>query len=137
MRISDWSSDVCSSDLLEWDFDDSSVLQDFTAGVRYTDRSAINRSTPYNWQFLSAPWAGNSLPLTNYAISNPFDADLFYGEGTGIVRHAPFFNWPTLRNGGETFLNFSLAACPSAGHGPSPHNRTNSTANDNGQEPRT
>src|SRR3546814_1167473 len=80
MRISDWSSDVCSSDLLEWDFDDSSVLQDFTAGVRYTDRSAINRSTPYNWQFLSAPWAGNSLPLTNYAISNPFDADFFYGE---------------------------------------------------------
>ncbi|MCM8729979.1 TonB-dependent receptor [Hephaestia sp. GCM10023244] len=119
---------------LEWDFDESSVLQDFTAGVRYTDRSAINRSTPYNWQFLSAPWGGSpiapdGLRLTKYAISNPFDSSFFYGDGTGIVGAVPFFNWPTLRNGGETFLNLSKAAGPSC-CGPYPRTLIDYTGND-------
>jgi TonB-dependent receptor len=100
---------------LEWDFDEDSPLQSFTAGVRYTDRSAVNRSTPYNWQFLSAPWGGsatapNGLRLTDYAISNPFDSSFFYGKGTGIVGGVPFYNWTSLQNGGPTFMALSQAA---------------------------
>ena len=123
---------------LEWDFDDDSPLKSFTAGVRYTDRSAINRSTPYNWQFLSAPWAGNSLALNNYAISNPYDSSFFYGKGTGVVGGVPFLNWEMLRNGGQAFANLSAAAGPSGGAGPYPRTLIDYTGNDiNTQSERT
>ncbi|HEX7851500.1 MAG TPA: TonB-dependent receptor [Sphingomonas sp.] len=119
---------------LEWDFDDDSPLKTFTAGVRYTDRSAINRSTPYNWQFLSAPWGGsptapNGLTLTPYAISNPFDSSFFYGKGTGVVGGVPFLNWEMLRNGGQAFANLSAAAGPSC-CGPYPRKLIDYTGND-------
>src|SRR3546814_5244898 len=47
-----------------------------------------------------------------------------------IVGNVPFFNWPTLRNGGETFLNLSHAAGPSGGAGPYPRNLIDYTGND-------
>jgi TonB-dependent receptor len=100
---------------LEWDFDDDSPLKSFTAGVRYTDRSAINRSTPYNWQFLSAPWGGsatapNGLRLNGYSVQNPFDSSFFYGNATGVVGNVPFYEWHTLQNGALAFSNLSQAA---------------------------
>lgn len=79
---------------LEWDFDDESALRAFTAGVRYTDRSAVNRSTPYNWTFLSAPWAGNSVPFSDYAIANPF-TDNFFG-GKSVVQTVPSLDFDRL-----------------------------------------
>lgn len=121
---------------LEWNFDEDSPLQSFTAGVRYTDRSAVNRSTPYNWQFLSAPWGGNAntppgqgLGLANYAISNPFDSTFFHGKGTGIVGGVPFYNWTSLQNGGATFLALSQAAGASC-CGPYPRTLVDYTGND-------
>jgi iron complex outermembrane receptor protein len=100
---------------LEWSFDDDSPLKSFTAGVRYTDRSAINRSTPYNWQFLSAPWGGsatapNGLRLNGYEIQNPFDSSFFYGKGTGVVGNVPFLEWHRLRDGATAFSQLSQAA---------------------------
>lgn len=35
---------------LRWDFDDSRFLRDLRMGVRYTDRDAITRGSPWNWQ---------------------------------------------------------------------------------------
>jgi len=66
--------------------------------------SAVNRSTPYNWQFLSAPWGGNTnapngLRLTPYATANPFDASFYHGDATGVVGLVPFYNYLTLIDG--------------------------------------
>lgn len=127
---------------LEWDFDDDSPLKAFTAGVRYTDRSAINRSTPYNWQFLSAPWGGNTnapngLRLPAYSIINPFDDSFYHGQGTGVVGAVPFYNVSSLMNGPETFLALSQAAGASC-CGPFPRTLVQFTGNDiNTQSERT
>jgi TonB-dependent receptor len=119
---------------LEWDFDDDSPLQTFTAGIRYTDRSAVNRSTPYNWQFLSAPWGGNAnapngLRLTPYAITNPFDESFYHGDATGVVGRVPFFAYGPLITGPATFLALSQAAGPSC-CGPFPRTVVQFTGND-------
>ncbi len=119
---------------LEWSFDDNSPLQSFTAGVRYTDRSAINRSTPYNWQFLSAPWGGsttapNGLLLTPYAVSNPYDSSFFYGQGTGVVGNVPFLDWHIMQTGAAGFATLSQAAGQSC-CGPFPRTVITYTGND-------
>lgn len=97
---------------LEWDFDDSSFLRSFTAGVRYTDRSAINRSTPYNWTFLSAPWSGNNVvPLSAYGVTNPF-VDNFYG-GQVKVQALPALAHNRLFDAGQFFSEVYGRAGPS------------------------
>jgi len=71
---------------LEWDFDDS-FLKSLTFGVRFTDRSAINRSTPYAWSGSTA-----TTPLTDsrlMAINNPYDS-VFFGGGGYSVGGVPF-----------------------------------------------
>ncbi len=83
---------------LEWEFDYDSPLRSFTAGARYTDRSAITRSTPYNWTFVSAPWGGGPLvPFENYAIDNPNTGGPFFG-GRIDVQQLPSFDYNLLRD---------------------------------------
>lgn len=93
---------------LEWDFDDDSVFRSFTAGVRYTDRSAVNRSTPYNWTFLSAPWGGTPVPLSAYGSPNPFTNGFFDGQAT--VQNLPSFNYEMLFNPGPLFTELYARA---------------------------
>jgi TonB-dependent receptor len=93
---------------LEWDFDDDSVLRSFTAGVRYTDRSAVNRSTPYNWTFLSAPWGGTPVPLSAYGSPNPFTDGFFGGKAT--VQSLPSFNYELLFNPGPLYTELYARA---------------------------
>src|SRR3546814_6874891 len=47
MRISDWSSDVCSSDLIAWDFEDDLAWYRFGGGpLRVYNRGAFVRDYP-------------------------------------------------------------------------------------------
>ena len=85
---------------LRWDFDDG-LLSSIQGGVRYTDREAINRSTPYNWTAAAAKTtttnADGSVTTTPYtladpiaqAIPNPYQGQLF-GGNTTIVGNVPF-----------------------------------------------
>ena len=66
-----WRSD------LEYAFD-SDVLRSFKAGVRYTDRSAINRGNVWRWMGIYKPFA--DVPGGEVGI-NPF-TDFFRGQGT-------------------------------------------------------
>jgi iron complex outermembrane recepter protein len=80
---------------LEWNFDDASFLRGLTAGARYTDRSATNRSTPYVWTYLSAPWGGNAIYLDDdptYLMPNPGANNFFHGPESGSVGNVPLFN---------------------------------------------
>jgi TonB-dependent receptor len=121
---------------LEWEFDDESPLRSFTAGVRYTDRSAINRSTPFNWTFLSAPWAGNTpVPFSDYAIENPF-TDNFFG-GQSIVQTVPSFDFGRLFYPETLFAELYAKAGPSC-CGPTTRPLIDYTANDiNTQDEKT
>ncbi|RSU45374.1 TonB-dependent receptor [Sphingomonas sp. S-NIH.Pt15_0812] len=77
---------------LEWDFDDS-ILTSVQGGIRYTDREAINRSTPYNWTGASPTNAdGTPLNLANpiaLGLVAPYGA-LFGGDGGAIVGPVPY-----------------------------------------------
>ncbi len=77
---------------LEWDFDDS-ILTSIQGGIRYTDREAINRSTPYNWTSASPTNAdGTPLNLANpIALGqvSPYGA-LFDGNGGAIIGPVPY-----------------------------------------------
>lgn len=77
---------------LQWDFDDS-ILTSIQGGVRYTDREAINRSTPYNWTAAAPTNAdGTPLNLANPAalgINSPYGA-LFGGKGDAIIGSVPY-----------------------------------------------
>jgi len=72
---------------LEWHFDDG-FLKSLQGGLRYTDRSSVNRSTPYNWTA-----ANTGLTLASpesLGIPNPYYSTFFGGEGAGIVGPVPF-----------------------------------------------
>lgn len=45
---------------LRWDFLDSDLLNDLRMGVRYTDRSAITRSSGWNWQKIAPAGTDNA-----------------------------------------------------------------------------
>ncbi len=97
---------------LEWDFDDGSFLRSFTAGGRYTDRSATNRSTPYVWSFLSAPWGGNTvIPMSDYGLQNPFTEGFF--DGRAEVQSLPGFNYFRLFDPGPLYAELYAKAGPS------------------------
>jgi hypothetical protein len=119
---------------LEWSFDDGSPLQSFTAGVRYTDRSAVNRSTPYK---LAVPVgalgrqhqrAQRPAP-TALCDQQPFDSTFFHGQATGTVGGVPFFNWHQIVDGPAAFMGLSQAAGPSC-CGPYPRTIVSFTGND-------
>ena len=89
------ASQIAARADLEWDFDEGGLLRSFTAGVRYTDRSANNRSTPYVWTFLSAPWAGNAIGLDSdprFLQVNPGADDFFSGPAQNSIGPVPLFN---------------------------------------------
>jgi TonB-dependent receptor len=76
---------------LQWDFDDGGFFQDFRAGVRATDKSAINRSTTYGtWTAVGqtcANWSGNCIKLSQVASSAaifPFRKSFLNGEGSNV-----------------------------------------------------
>ena len=63
-----WRGDV------DYKFDDG-FIKSLRFGARYTDRSAVNKNTPYNWQALSQTWMlGWYMPdlayLSDYKASN-------------------------------------------------------------------
>jgi TonB-dependent receptor len=91
---------------LEWDFDNG-FLSSIQGGIRYTDRSAINRSTPYNWTAATAT-GPDGQPLTladpiSLGIPNPYANDLFGGEGSDIVGAVPFASVALLNDPAGTF----------------------------------
>lgn len=91
---------------LEWNFDDAAFLRSLTAGARYTDRSATNRSTPYVWTYLSAPWGGNAIYLDadpTYLMRNPGANDFFHGPESGSIGNVPLFNTALLYYPEATF----------------------------------
>ncbi len=96
---------------LTWDFDNS-ILQSIQGGIRYTDRSAINRSTPYNWTYAG----GQNLTLASPASSGvlaPYGT-LFGGQGTNIVGAVPYVDAAVFNNpaaafqtlGGRSLIHF-------------------------------
>jgi len=73
---------------LEYDFLDSNWLQDVKFGVRATNRSERDMSTPYNWGVLSDTWASVNTPtgfsnlndvLTNLSTLYSF-SDFYRGK---------------------------------------------------------
>ncbi|RST31526.1 TonB-dependent receptor [Sphingomonas ginkgonis] len=76
---------------LQWDFD--GILTSIQGGLRYTDREAINRSTPYNWTSATPTNAdGSPLNLANpisQGVPAPYGA-LFGGAGADIIGPVPY-----------------------------------------------
>ena len=78
---------------LQWDFDDGGFFQDFRAGVRATDKSAINRSTTYGtWTAVGntcANWSDNNgctklSEVPGSAAKFPFRDSFLYGKGDKV-----------------------------------------------------
>ena len=91
---------------LEWSFDEGGFLESIAAGVRLTDRSANNRSAPYNWTFLSAP--PNAIWLTDdpsFLMTNPAADNFFHGKAANSIGAVPFFNTRLLWDPARTFAN--------------------------------
>lgn len=79
---------------LVWDFDEGGVLRDFRAGVRATDRSAVNRSTTYgtwtavgttcaNWSSPTGCIRLRDLPAGSAQVS-PYTRTLLGGDGANV-----------------------------------------------------
>jgi TonB-dependent receptor len=84
---------------LQWDFDNS-ILTSIQGGVRYTDREAINRSSPYNW---TAATPGLTLASPGVpGIAAPYDA-LFGGAGAGIIGAVPYVDASVFGNPAAAF----------------------------------
>ncbi len=63
---------------LEYDFEDSSWLKYFKVGLRATDRSENNTSTPYNWGVITDSWASVNTPSTVASVNYyPANASLY------------------------------------------------------------
>ena len=92
-----WRGDV------EYAFD-SSVLKSLRFGARYTDRSAVNKNTPYNWQAVSQTWMlgwyMNSLASvgTYKAPTTVYDFPRFF-NGNATLPSAVVFPALELANG--------------------------------------
>ncbi|UYY59329.1 TonB-dependent receptor [Sphingomonas sp. S2-65] len=80
---------------LTWDFEEG-FLKSISVGGRVTDRSAINRSTPYSWSGAIGT-AGLDDPRFR-AINNPFANDFFHGDSTS-VGNVPFVGMSVLNEG--------------------------------------
>ena len=84
---------------LTWDFEGDGPLRDFRSGVRYTEKSAINRGTSWgHWGGIGscASWSsmGNCFKLDaspEHAQANPFHSDFLRGDGKDII--GPTYAW--------------------------------------------
>lgn len=83
-----------------WDFDEDNFFRTFTAGVRYTDRTAINRSSSWgHWGFIGScdSWANEDAnchrlsEFPDHAQRNPFQSSFLNGDGRDIV--GPTWAW--------------------------------------------
>ena len=89
-ELNDAESWASRADLV-WEFDDS-FIRDFRAGIRHTDRTAVNRTTTYGtWAAIGqscANWSGNCIPLSDAPADTaelfPFRDDFLYGDGSDV-----------------------------------------------------
>ncbi|WNO52842.1 TonB-dependent receptor [Stakelama saccharophila] len=75
---------------LNWEFDEG-PLKSLQGGLRYTERSAVNRSTPYNWTAAINSSDGDPLTLADavsQGIPNPYAGRMF-GDRT-LMGPVPF-----------------------------------------------
>jgi TonB-dependent receptor len=97
---------------LEWDFEDS-FLTSLQGGLRYTDRDAVNRSTPYNWtgalpRTVTNPDGTTSqVPVTLTSalvpgVLSPYST-LFDGDGANIVGQVPYISANLFDNAAAAF----------------------------------
>lgn len=78
---------------LQWDFDDGGFFRDFRAGVRVTDRTAVNRSTTYGtWTAVGSTCANWSSDAGCFKLSefpdtaqlNPYKNSFLNGDGANV-----------------------------------------------------
>ncbi|RYG20393.1 MAG: TonB-dependent receptor, partial [Caulobacteraceae bacterium] len=105
---------------LVWDFDEGGVLRDFRAGVRATDRSAVNRSTTYGtWTAIGSTCANWSSPAGCIRLSDvpadqaqlsPYTRSLLGGDGANVFGDVWMWGLNQVRNPQAVFD--MLAAAP-------------------------
>jgi iron complex outermembrane receptor protein len=88
---------------VRWNFD-GGLLTSIRGGARYTDRDAVNRSTPYNY-------TGATTTLTlddpaTFGAAAPYGS-LFGGDGAGIVGPVPFVNAGLFNDPAGAFRTFT------------------------------
>lgn len=69
---------------LEYDFQDSSWLKYFKVGLRATDRTENNTSTPYNWGVITDSWASVDTPSTVASVN-------YYPQNASLYSFSNFF----------------------------------------------
>lgn len=88
---------------LAWDFDNS-FLTSVQGGIRYTERDAVNRSTPYNW---TAATAGTTLASAGIGgIISPYGT-LFDGAGSNIIGSVGYVSAALFDNAAAAFQTFA------------------------------
>ena len=92
---------------LEWDFDEGGFFRDFRAGVRATDRTAINRSTTYGtWTAVGstcANWSSDAgcfklAEFPDTAQLNPFRNSFLNGDGANVFGDVWMWGLNQVRN---------------------------------------
>ncbi|MBB5712551.1 TonB-dependent receptor [Sphingomonas xinjiangensis] len=99
---------------LTWDFEES-FLKSISVGGRVTDRSAINRATPYSWSG-AVGTAGLDDSRFN-AINNPYAGDFFHGDNTS-VGNVPFVGMSVLNESNVAGLFQSVVGRGLTDYGP-------------------
>jgi len=85
---------------LKWDFD--GALSSIHAGVRYTDKTSINRSTPYVWTGATNTALTLADPSTE-GVVNPYASDFFGGQAPGMLNYVPFAAFGLLNDPAAAF----------------------------------
>jgi TonB-dependent receptor len=80
----------------DYDLDDGGFFKSIRAGIRYTDRDAVNKNSPYNWQAVSQQWQlGWYLPRLAYLSEFPLESATYnftnYYHGASDVPTAVVF----------------------------------------------
>lgn len=103
---------------MRWDFEEGGFLRDFRAGVRATDRTAINRSTTYGtWTAIGSTCANWSSPtgcfrlsqFPDYAEQFPFRNSFLSGDGANVFGDVWMFG---LRQVGDAQAVFDFLGSP-------------------------
>lgn len=85
---------------LEWEFGDDGFFQELRAGVRYTDKDAINRNTTYNtWAGIGgacSDWGGaagcyRASEFPDRVELNPANEDFMRGDHSNVI--GPHWQW--------------------------------------------
>ncbi|MHA6717953.1 TonB-dependent receptor [Sphingomonas sp. RS6] len=89
---------------LDYDLDTGGVLKSLRVGGRYTDRDALNKESPYNWQAVSQNWQlGWFLPRLAYLSEFPAESSTYkfnnYYHGNANVPTQVIFPATSLATG--------------------------------------